>query len=62
MTYTALTSGEHPPGLHWTEGETRDLDPEQAAGVPAWLEASAPPVEAPEPKEGPVAADGAAGA
>ena len=46
MTYTSTRIGEHPPGLHWTEGESRDLSPEQAASAPAWL---VPTVEAPLP-------------
>lgn len=64
MTYRALRVGQWPPGLHWTEGETRELGAamvEAAADfdVPAWLvpvAAPVSPVEAPadpEPTEEP---------
>lgn len=52
MTYTSTRIGEHPPGLHWTEGESRDLTPEQAASAPVWL---VPTVEAPLPMAEPSA-------
>ena len=53
MIYTSTRTGEHPPGLHWTEGEGRDLTPEQAASAPAWL---VPTVDAPAPMASPVEA------
>ncbi len=37
MTLTSTITGEWPPGVHWTPGETRvvlDLPP---VAVPAWL-------------------------
>lgn len=49
MTYRALRVGQWPPGLHWTEGEVRDV-PAEPLDVPAWLvpvAAPVSPVEAP---------------
>lgn len=55
--YTASQRGEHPPGLHWTEGESRLLTPEQAEELPRWLrpevsvDADEPVVAVPPPLE-----------
>jgi len=40
MTLRATRPGEYPTGLHWTEGETREVPDELAAEAPAWLEAA----------------------
>lgn len=56
MKYRATQAGEHPTGLHWTEGEERELGPEAFLGAPVWLV----PVEDGEiPFEAPVAVEGA---
>ena len=60
MTYTAIRSGEFPIGLHWTQGESRDVEFDDP---PAWLvpaKADAPKVEV-SPPVPPAADDGEGG-
>lgn len=57
-TYTATRAGTWPPGLHWTEGETRTLGTtmaELAVGldVPAWLVEEVAPAPAADEPVGP---------
>ena len=37
MKYTASKRGECPTGVHWTAGESRDLDLPEGVEPPAWL-------------------------
>ena len=37
MKYTASKRGEFPTGVHWTEGESRDLDLPEGLELPSWL-------------------------
>ena len=37
MKYTATQRGTFPTGVHWTAGESRDLDLPEGVAPPAWL-------------------------
>ena len=39
MKLQASKVGEWPNGVHWTPGETRDIEVPESAEVPAWLTA-----------------------
>ena len=53
MTYTATMNGEYPTGLHWTDGEARELPAGTEADAPGWLTPTMPPEPAAEPVSAP---------
>ena len=51
MKYTASKRGEFPTGVHWTAGESRDLELPEGVELPSWLKkgkASKPKTKATE--------------
>tara|TARA_Y100001972_G_scaffold99328_1_gene123190 strand:- start:153 stop:311 length:159 start_codon:yes stop_codon:yes gene_type:complete len=38
MKYTATKRGTFPTGVHWTEGESRDLELPEGVEAPDWLQ------------------------